>query len=62
MGALTPASPESLPPLGELIADEPFWRYRTGTTAEGAAHVRVWLTAAPERGHLAIVTGTGGAA
>jgi hypothetical protein len=27
MEALTPASPDSLPPIGELIADEPFWRY-----------------------------------
>ena len=24
---LTPASPADLPPLGELIADDPFWRY-----------------------------------
>ena len=31
MEALTPASPDSLPPLGELIADEPFWRYPIGT-------------------------------
>jgi hypothetical protein len=30
MEALTPASPDSLPPLGELIADEPFWRYPAG--------------------------------
>jgi len=30
MEALTPASPDSLPPLGDLIADEPFWRYRAG--------------------------------
>ena len=25
-----PASPDSLPPLGDLIADEPFWRYPAG--------------------------------
>jgi hypothetical protein len=25
MEALTPASPDSLPPVAELIADEPFW-------------------------------------
>lgn len=25
MEALTPASPGDLPPLGELVADEPFW-------------------------------------
>ena len=24
---LTPASPADLPPLGELVADDPFWRY-----------------------------------
>ena len=30
MEALTPASPDSLPPIGELIADEPFWRYPLG--------------------------------
>ena len=30
--ALTPASPDSLPPLGDLIADEPFWRYPAGAT------------------------------
>jgi hypothetical protein len=59
MEALTPASPDSLPPLGELIADEPFWKYPIGTAAEGVAHVRVWLTAGPEPGHLAVVTETG---
>jgi hypothetical protein len=59
---LTPASPESLPPLGELIADEPFWRYRIGTAGEGVTHLRVWLTAGAEPGHLAVVTETGSAA
>jgi hypothetical protein len=62
MEALTPASPDSLPPLGELIADEPFWRYRIGTAGQSAAHLRVWLTAGPEPGHLAVVTQTGAVA
>jgi hypothetical protein len=62
MEALTPASPDRLPPLGELIADELFWRYRTGTAGEGVAHLRVWLIAGPEPGHLAVVTETGVAA
>jgi hypothetical protein len=58
---LTPASPDSLPPIRELIADEPFWRYRTGTAAESVAHLRVWLTAGPAPGHLAVVTEVGSA-
>jgi|SRR5271165_2459876 len=63
MEALTPASPDSLPPLGELIADEPFWRYSIGPTdREGVAHLRVWLTAGREPGHLAVVTQTGSVA
>jgi hypothetical protein len=57
--ALTPASPDSLPPVGELIADEPFWRYPTGTAGEGVAHLRVWLTTGAEPGRLAVVTETG---
>ena len=61
-GILTPASPDSLPPLGDLIADEPLWRYPIGTAGEGAAHLRVWLTAGPEPGRLAVVTQTGSAA
>jgi hypothetical protein len=61
--ALTPASPDSLPPLGELIADEPFWQYPASLTAgAGVAHLRVWLTGDPEPGHLAVVTETGSAA
>ena len=45
LGILTPASPDSLPPLGELIADEPFWHYPVGTTdRQGVTHLRVWLT------------------
>lgn len=60
MEVLTPASPSDLPPLGELVADEPSWRYPSATTAEaGAAHLRVWLTTGPEPGHLAVVTETG---
>jgi hypothetical protein len=35
MEALTPASPGSLPLLGELIADDPFWRYPSGSAVEG---------------------------
>jgi len=45
-----------------LVADEPFWRYPAGTAGEGVAHLRVWLTAGPEPGHLAVVTATGSAA
>jgi hypothetical protein len=63
MEALTPASADDLPPLGELVADVPFWRYPSAALAgEGIARLRVWLTAAPEPGHLAVVTGTGSAA
>ena len=64
MEALTPASPDSLPPIGDLIADEPFWRYPLGgaVAGQGVAHLRVWLTAGSEPGHLAVVTQTGSAA
>ena len=63
MDSLTPASAADLPPLGELVADEPFWSYPTGGVARaGVAHLRVWLTAGPEPGHLAVVTETGPAA
>lgn len=58
MEALTPASPDSLPPIGTLIADEPFWRYPAGTARIGAAHLRVWLTTAAEPRYLAAVTKT----
>jgi hypothetical protein len=54
MEALTPASPDSLSPPGELIADEPFWRYPIGAAGKGVARLRVWLTAGPEPGHLAV--------
>jgi hypothetical protein len=59
---LTPASPDSLPPLGELIADEPFWKYPISTAGAGVAHLRVWLTSGPEPGHMAVVTDIGSAA
>jgi hypothetical protein len=60
---LTPAPPSLLPPLEELVADDPFWRYPSRTPAgEGAAHLRVWRTTGPEPGHLAVVTETGLAA
>jgi hypothetical protein len=63
MEALTPASPDSLPSIGELIADEPFWRYPLDATArQGVTHLRVWLTAGPEPGHLAVITQTSSAA
>ena len=63
MAVLTPASASGLPPLGELIADDPFWRYPSAARpGEGVAHLRVWLTARPEPGHLAVVTETGSAA
>ena len=60
MDSLTPASAADLPPLGELAADEPFWSYPAGGVAgAGVAHLRVWLTAGPEPGHLAVVTEIG---
>jgi hypothetical protein len=63
MEALTPASADGLPPLGELAADEPFWRYPSGAPGrEGAAHLRVWTTATVPPGYLAVVTETGSAA
>ena len=62
MEALTPASAEHLPPLGDLIADQPFWRHPAGGLArEGVAHLRVWTTATDPPGHLAVVTETGAA-
>ncbi len=62
MAALTPASSADLPPLGELVADDPFWQYPAGVAREGAAHLRVWVTATDPPGHLAVVTETGRAA
>jgi hypothetical protein len=59
--ALTPASADDLPPLNELLVDDPFWQYPAwGLAREGVAHLRVWATAAASPGHLAVVTETGG--
>jgi hypothetical protein len=58
--ALTPASADDLPPLGEMIVDDQFWRHPSGTGAgEGVAHLRVWMTATVPPGHLAVVTDVG---
>jgi hypothetical protein len=62
MDALTPASADDLPPLGELVVDDPFWPYPAAVTREGVAHLRVRATAGPEPRYLAVVTGTGGGA
>ncbi|SRR6266851_998941 len=63
MQALTPASADDLPPLGEMIADDPFWRHPSGDLGrEGVAHLRVWTTLTTAPGHLAVVTQTGLAA
>jgi len=63
MEGLTPASADDLPPLGELVADNPFWRYPAGGLGrEGVAHLRVWTTATIPPDYLAVVTETGGAA
>jgi hypothetical protein len=63
MDGLTPASVGDLPQLGELVADEPFWRYPAGGQGrKEVAHLRVWLTTGPEPGCLAVVTETGLAA
>ncbi len=60
MGALTPASSDDLPPLGELVVDDPFWRHPAwGLAREGVAHLRVWTTAADPSGYVAVVTETG---
>jgi hypothetical protein len=40
---LTPALPDSLPPPGEPIADEPSWRFRIGP--RGVAHQQAGKTA-----------------
>jgi hypothetical protein len=61
MEGLTPASADDLPPLGELLVDDPFWQYPAwGLAREGAGHLRVWATAAAAPGYLAVVTETGG--
>ncbi len=62
MATLTPASPADLPPLGQLVADDPFWSHPAGRARRGVAHLRVWTTATVPPGHLAVVTETGVAA
>jgi hypothetical protein len=62
MEALTPASADDLPPIGELVADDPFWHYPAGVAREDAAHLRVWVTATDPQRHVAVVTETGLAA
>lgn len=47
MEALTPTSADDLPPPGEPIADDPFWRRPPGILErEGTAHLRGWTTSA----------------
>jgi hypothetical protein len=61
MEGLTPASADDLPPLGELLVDDPFWQYPAlGLAREGVGHLRAWATAAASPGYLAVVTETGG--
>jgi hypothetical protein len=61
MGGLTPAAADDLPPLGELLVDDPFWSYPArGPAREGGGHVRAWAAAAACPGYLAVVTETGG--
>jgi hypothetical protein len=61
MEGLTPASADDLPPLGELLVDDPFWQYPAwGLAQEGIAHLRVWGTATAAPGYLAVVTETSG--
>jgi hypothetical protein len=53
------ASFPSLPPIGELELDDPFWRYPSGAgTGEGVARLRVWA-ASGGTGHLAVVAELG---
>ena len=60
MEGLTPASADDLPPLGELLVDDPFWQYPAwGLAREGVGHLRVWATATGSEGYLAVVTETG---
>jgi hypothetical protein len=61
MEGLTPASADDLPPLGELLVDDPFWQYPArGLAREGAGHLRVWATVTASPGYLTVVTETGG--
>jgi len=58
MEALTPAYANDLPPLGEPIVDDPFWRHpAAGQGREAIAHLRVWTPATAPPGQLAVVTG-----
>jgi hypothetical protein len=60
VAALTPASPADLPPLEELVVDDPFWRHPArGLAREGVAHLRIWTTATDPPRHVAVVTETG---
>ena len=60
MEGLTPASADDLPPIGELIVDQPFWRHPAwGLAREGVAHLRIWATATDPPGHLAVITEIG---
>src|SRR5207302_9440862 len=57
MEGLTPASADDLPPLGELLVDNPFWQYPAwGLAREGVTHLRVWATVTVSPGYLAVVT------
>src|SRR5271166_3408444 len=61
MEGLTAASADDLPPLGELLVDDPFWQYPArGLAREGVGHLRAWAIAAAAPGYLAVVTETGG--
>ena len=57
MEGLTPASADDLPPLSELLVDDPFWQYPAwGLAREGVGHLRIWATATASPGYLAVVT------
>lgn len=52
MEVLTPASPSDLPPLGELMVDDLFWRYPAGFGRGGVPEVHVTGAADRLLGHL----------
>jgi hypothetical protein len=61
MEGLTPASADDLPPLGELLVDDPFRQYPAwGLAREGVGHLRIWAAATGSPGYLAVVTDTDG--
>ena len=60
-GSPDAASADDLPPLGDLIADEPYWRHQASLAREGVAHLRV-DDRDRSRGLLALVTQLPGAA